>query len=152
MKPDPREEITMDGFENNQNQQNEQAQQPQQNPYQQNAYQDPGQGNYSAYGAPQDAQPPKANGLQIAGLVLGILSIVIGCCGWYGLIFSIAGIVCSVLGNKDNTSGVGKAGLICSIIGIVIAVLITILGIIGLSMLGKMGIDYNELMQQSMGS
>ena len=72
-----------------------------------------------------------ANGLQIAGLVLGIISIVACCCSGGGIIFGIAGLVCSIMGNKDNKHGIGIAGMVCSIIGIVFGIGYLILFIIG---------------------
>ena len=88
------------------------------------------QDNTSAYTAYQPVMPPTVpqsqgpNGLQIAGLVLGIISIVACCCyGVGGLIFGVAGLVCSIMGNKENKHGVGTGGLVCSVIGIVVGVL-----------------------------
>ena len=64
----------------------------------------------------------------IVSLVLGILSIVLGCCtGWIGALFGIGGIICAVFANKQGKTGLAKAGLICSIIGIVLGIIITIL-------------------------
>ena len=60
--------------------------------------------------------------------VLGILSIVLGCCTvWIGALFGIGGIICAVFANKQGKTGLAKAGLICSIIGIVLGIIITIL-------------------------
>ena len=69
-------------------------------------------------------------GLQIAGLVLGVVAI----CLFYVPIWNIVGLVCgivglilSILGKKKAVAagagtGLSKAGLICSIIGIVLCV------------------------------
>ncbi len=71
------------------------------------------------------------NVLAIVSLVLGILSIVFGCCtGWIGALFGIGGIICAVFANKQEKTGIAKAGLICSIIGIVLGILITILAVV----------------------
>lgn len=57
-----------------------------------------------------------------------VLSIVLGCCtGWIGALFGIGGIICAVFANKQGKTGLAKAGLICSIIGIVLGIIITIL-------------------------
>ena len=62
-----------------------------------------------------------ANGLQIAGLVCGILAICSCCCyGVPALIFGIAGLICAVMGNKRSKNGVGTAGMVCSIIGLIL--------------------------------
>ncbi len=85
--------------------------------------------NSSNYQAPPQTGPDdnKASGKQIAGLVLGILAILFSCCyGIPGLIFGIAGLILSIMGNKESKSGVGIAGLVCSIIGLLAGVAMTI--------------------------
>lgn len=67
------------------------------------------------------------NGLQIAGLVCGILAICSCCCyGIPAVILGIAGVICAVQGNKNGKSSVGTAGFVCSIIGLVLGVMSTI--------------------------
>ena len=58
----------------------------------------------------------------IAALVLGIVSIVTTCCyGIVGLICGIVGLVLSLNAKKEgNTESINTAGMILSIIGIVI--------------------------------
>ena len=72
--------------------------------------------------------PDPGKGMGIAGMVLGIISIVL-CCGWYisapcgvvGLIFSIIGAVKSrKIGSKN---GCAIAGIVCSAIGLVMIML-----------------------------
>ena len=71
------------------------------------------------------------NVLAIISLVLGILSIVLGCCtGWIGALFGIGGIICAVFANKQGKTGLAKGGLICSIVGIVLGILITVLAVV----------------------
>lgn len=73
-----------------------------------------------------DGKESGTNGLQIAGLVCGILGICSSCCyGVPGLIFGIIGLICALLGNKRSKSGVGVAGLICSIVGLIFGVAMT---------------------------
>ena len=51
----------------------------------------------------------------------GILAICSCCCyGVPALIFGIAGLICSVMGNKQSKNGVGTAGMVCSIIGLIL--------------------------------
>lgn len=76
----------------------------------------------------QQPENKETNVLAIVSLVLGILSIVLGCCtGWIGALFGIGGIICAVFANKQGKTSLAKAGLICSIIGIVLGIIITIL-------------------------
>ena len=64
--------------------------------------------------------PGNASGVQIASLVLGIISIVFGCCyGLPSIILGVIGLICAIIGNKENKHGIGTAGLVCSIIGII---------------------------------
>lgn len=79
-------------------------------------------------GTPQQQKEVKTNGIQIAGLLFGIISILTVCCyGAPGLIFGIVGLICSIVGNRRSKSGVGIAGLICSIMGLVFNVISTAL-------------------------
>ena len=59
----------------------------------------------------------------VASLILGIVSILIGCfsgglLGWVGTIAGIVGIILGALGRKNEASkGLATGGLVCSIIG-----------------------------------
>lgn len=77
------------------------------------------------------AAPGQSNGLAVVSLVLGIAAILLGCCmGWVGCLLGIGGIICAVFANKQGKSGMAKAGLICSILGIVFGLLITVFSVI----------------------
>ena len=73
----------------------------------------------------EPAEPQKAGGLAVTSLVLGISAILFSCCCGLGFILGIVGIICAVAANKKGKSGIGTAGLICSIIG-------TVFGLFGL--------------------
>ena len=75
---------------------------------------------------PVQPENKDTNVLAIISLVLGILSI----SGWIGALFGIGGIICAVFANKQGKSGLSKAGLICSIVGIVLGILITVLAVV----------------------
>lgn len=93
-----------------------------QQPAQYSNYQDnTAQYNSSNYQAPPESNAgDKANGKQIAGLVCGIVGIVTSCCyGVPGIILGVAGLICSVLGNKESKNGVGIGGLVCSVIALI---------------------------------
>ncbi len=78
----------------------------------------------------EETEAKASNAMGIAGFVLGILSI-IGCC-CYLSILSIPGIVLSALQlKKTKNNGLAVAGLVLSIIGAIITVILLI-GIIAL--------------------
>lgn len=94
----------------------------------------------------EEATPNKANGLQIAGLVCGILAICLSCCyGVPGILLGIAGLICGIKGNKKGKTGVGTAGIVCSVIGLVLGVIMLIYYVVILgtmfSILGTMDAD-----------
>lgn len=98
-----------------------------------NYYQDNTQQNNTQYSQPAYSQTytpepskPQTPALAIVSLVMGILSIVLGCCYGIGIIFAIAGIIMAVIANKQTKTGVGIAGLVCSIIGAVFSVIMLI--------------------------
>lgn len=94
---------------------------------------------------PQNFEPEKStNGLQIAGLVCGILAICSCCCyGVPAVILGIAGIICASMGNKNGKSGVGTGGFVCSIIGLILGIVATIYYVMVFSQMSQM--DYDQL-------
>jgi membrane-bound ClpP family serine protease len=70
-------------------------------------------------------------GLGTAGMVLGIIAIVISfipCIGWGGIVLAIVGVILSAIslsqaGKAHAPKGMALAGLICSILAIVIGFL-----------------------------
>ena len=88
---------------------------------------------YSAYVVP--AMPPdKGMGFAITGLVLGIIAIVSSWYPFLGLPIPIVGIVMSALGRRSvSYRTMATAGLVLSIIAIVIGVLTTALVIIAVA-------------------
>lgn len=103
-----------------------------------------------SYQAPQnDGGRNRANGLQIAGLVCGILAICTSCCyGIPGIIFGIAGLICAIIGNNRGKTGVGIAGLVCSIIGVILGVAALIYYIWAINYLNEIG--YLDAILQNM--
>jgi hypothetical protein len=79
--------------------------------------------------------PPKTNRMAIAGLTMGICTIVLGCC-CYGLPFNVLGIIFSSVAlnqikqQPDVQHGreMAFAGLILSILSIVLVVVLVIIG------------------------
>lgn len=129
------------------------GQQPQQNygqpgnggyiPPQQQGY----PGGYPNY--PQNYPNNSSNGKAIAGLVLGILSIMMGCVYGSGLLFGILGTIFSCMARKEDSSNplqnkknsTATSGLICSIIGIVLSVIVLLIVIIAVAVSVETG-DY----------
>ena len=69
-------------------------------------------------------QGNKTNGLAIAGLVLGIVSLVFCWVPFLGIIAGVVGLILSVMGRKNcapNQAGMATAGLVLSIVGIVLS-------------------------------
>ena len=62
-------------------------------------------------------------GFAIASLVLGIISILICCCWGSGIVLAIPGLILGISANKKQKTGIGTAGIICSIIGTVLNVI-----------------------------
>ena len=90
-----------------------------------------------------------ANGLQIAGLVCGILAICSCCCyGVPALIFGIAGLICAVMGNKRSKNGVGTAGMVCSIIGLILGAIAIVYYAMVINQLIQM--NYFDMLQDMM--
>ncbi|MBR0512244.1 MAG: DUF4190 domain-containing protein [Ruminococcus sp.] len=91
----------------------------------QNDYQNNGQVNADQYAQPafdpysnSMDQTPKSNGMAIASLVLGIISIVICCTTWPGGILGILSVIFGAVSIKKNgKNGLAVAGLVCGIIG-----------------------------------
>lgn len=88
------------------------------------------------------------NGLQIAGLVCGILSIRACCCyGIPSIILGVAGLICSIIGNNQSKSGVGVAGLVCSIVGLILGAISSVFYIWAFYYVGTSG-DYQDLYRE----
>ncbi len=83
------------------------------------------------YGPPQGGG--SANALGIVSLVFGILGILVGCCGFYGLVLPIPAIICGILGMRKadqglaNNKGLSIAGLVCGVAGLLISITVIVL-------------------------
>lgn len=79
-------------------------------------------------------QAPQKKGMAIAGMILGIGSIILFWLSWIALIIGIVGLVLSIIGlnkaKKDPANyggrGMAIAGIICSVIGILIVVIMLV--------------------------
>lgn len=100
----------------------------------------------------QPSGPQQNNGLAIASMVLGIIAIVLNCCSaWYGLVLAIVGLVLGIVSNKNyGRKGMATAGIVCSIVALVLTVLwIILFAGLGVFAGGAAGLNdlYNELLQ-----
>lgn len=83
---------------------------------------------YNPYGAPVQQR----NGLGTAGMVLGILALVLCWTTWPGIILGILAIIFSALGRgrakrgEASNRGQATAGLVCGIIGTVLSIVVII--------------------------
>ncbi len=136
--------------QNQQQPQYQQAQQFQQQPQYQQAQQFQQQPQYQQaqqFQQPQfqqpvravvyDAVPEKNHNAAIVALVLGILGIVFCWIPGCNFVLNIIGIVCGAvsLGKKNPGTGMAVAGLILSIIGLLLAAIMTFLMILGMSVM-----------------
>ena len=83
---------------------------------------------------------PQSKGLAIAAMVIGIVSLVLSCCfPPVAIVTSVVSFIMSivVLAKKMGGKGMAIAGLICSILGIVVCILY-FAGIAALAGLGAM--------------
>ncbi len=82
------------------------------------------------------------HGYAVASLVLGILSIVLGCCWQIGLVLGVVGLVLAAVAKASgNTESICTAGLVLCIIG-------TAFGVIGLftAIIGAEAISTEEIL------
>lgn len=83
------------------------------------------------YQTQYQSYPPvyqEKNNMATAALVMGILSLCsICCCMLFGIVFGVLGIIFAIMSKKgDKMDGQARAGLILSIIGIAVTVLVII--------------------------
>lgn len=77
----------------------------------------------------------QSNGLAIASMVLGIVSLILTCILPYvSWVLAIVGIVLAAIVKKKAKSGMATAGLVCSIIALAVwVVVIILLVVVGVS-------------------
>ena len=95
-----------------------------------------GRYDYNPYQQPVQDYKSGSDGsvLRGFGLGLGIASILLTCVG-LGILPAIVGIILSNIGSKRESTGVGTAGLVCSIIGTVLNAITLVIGILFASLL-----------------
>ena len=102
----------------------------------------------------QQPGPNKPQGMAIAALICGILSIVLVCVNILSIPLGIAAIVLGIIGRgkaqrgEAGGEGLAKTGMILGIVGIALAILLTILAWAGMSFLGNKAKEFEQQMQQ----
>lgn len=97
----------------------------------------------------QGYTPKRNNGMALASLILGILSVVMCCCGGFGVILGAVGIVLAILSRgREPMETNAKAGLFLSIGGIVLGIVVLILAF---AMVGSNELQ-SELYRRSQGN
>jgi hypothetical protein len=95
-------------------------------------------------------QPQSGNGKAVAALVLGILSIVCSVFLFFDAIFVVLGLIFALLAmSESKRSGAGRrgmavAGLVCTIVGAIIATVLTVLIVHAVNQCGGFG-SSNEI-------
>lgn len=70
------------------------------------------------------------NGSAITSLVLGIVGIILCMFPYIGTTINVIGLVFGIRANKTSKSGVGTAGFVLSLVGLVLSVLIFIVFVV----------------------
>jgi len=100
--------------------------QPEQQPYNQQPEQSQYYSQPNQPYMPPEQEPKPGAGMSVASMVLGIVSIVL-CCFWYiGVICAVIGLVLGIVSIKKGPSGKGMAiaGIILSCITLLLVILI----------------------------
>lgn len=85
--------------------------------------------------------------LSIISLIMGILAVTLGCCYGIGFLFAIPGLVCGIISVREAKSGLAIAGIICSAIGMVLAIAFWVLFFIGMNYIASDPVLYEQYMQ-----
>lgn len=117
---------------------------------------DPASYDYGgSYQYDQSAVPPPPgddapSGFASASLVLGILSLVLGCCFYVSIPLGGLGILFAILSKKSaDMEGRAKAGLGLSIAGLVLSILLTIVAVFSFVVYStRTGMSMEEYMDQ----
>ncbi len=90
-----------------------------------------------------------SNGYAVASLILGILSIPLGCCYGAGIVLAVLGIIFGILSRKYNYGKIPAmsiAGIICSVFGILVSLFMIVCIVIAFTQFSSG--DYNQIFQQ----
>ena len=116
-----------------------------------NNYNNNNQGGYvqDPYNNNGGFEPQGSKGMSIASMVLGICAVVFGCCitAYVGLPCGVAGLILGILARKKDLPGKGMAiaGIVCSIV----ALAVSVLGIIIVIVVGDSLKEWAESLQNA---
>jgi len=82
-------------------------------------------GNQGGFGYPPPSGPQPSKGLGITGFVLGLIGVIVMCCG-IGPLLGIPAIICSALQLKKNKTSLAIAGLILGILAVSLGALLAL--------------------------
>lgn len=86
----------------------------------------------SSYTVDEKSEGQSTPGLAIASLVMGIISLLVCCCWGCGILFAIPGMIMGISANKKVKTGVGTAGIVTSIVGLVLNIIVLIVYVVSL--------------------
>ncbi len=98
----------------------------------------PPQQTYVPYQPPVYVTPPvysqtpakPGNGMAVASLVLGILSITF-CCAWYiSAVMAIVGLILGIVAKRKGSAGMATAGIILNVFGLLLAIVMIVFVVI----------------------
>jgi len=91
-------------------------------------------GGYSMNGQPvnnayNQPQQQGSQGMAIAGMVLGIISLVCCCLGWIAAVLAVVSLVLSIISLVQHKPGKGMAicGIVCAAISLVLVIILYVL-------------------------
>lgn len=101
---------------------------------QQTGYSNAQQSGYGQQNVVYDDQwvKPGDQGLAITGLILGVLSLIC-CCTGMGFPFAVGSLIVSIisLNQKKPGKGMAIAGIVCSVLGLLLSIIMIIVSVIG---------------------
>ncbi|MFP4634905.1 MAG: DUF2510 domain-containing protein [Nitriliruptoraceae bacterium] len=108
-------------------------------------------------------QPPAtgqsaSSGLAVAALIIGILSLLVGLIPFIGLLGVVGGIIALILGlvgrskakrGQASGGGMALAGAVIGVIGMLVAIGITVFAVTGIQRFGSSFTDFAECMEET---
>ena len=112
------------------------------------------------YPQPQPEPPKEKNGAAVTSLIMGIIGLVFSCCCGSGLIFGIVGIITAIVSKSKSSTGklngMAIAGLIMSIISVVLGIIgliWSLVSVIPVMVAGmESGGDFEDILEEIFGS